>query len=129
MRKGRQRLRFRHLLLATPLLVSGCAMGIAAGEGGARQIAVRIANRQFDSLTIYLVRSQVPIRLGVVEGHASRTFWLPPAYYAAGDNLSLRAESSGARIVRASIPFNVAGGQTVHWTVHGSAVPSSLVVW
>ncbi|MGH7552862.1 MAG: hypothetical protein ACREMQ_07510, partial [Longimicrobiales bacterium] len=68
--------RFLPLLLVLTT-AGGCVSAGARRESRANAILIRVENAQFENVIVYVVRAEVPVRLGVVEGFQTRSFPLP----------------------------------------------------
>jgi hypothetical protein len=122
-------------LIAIALLtMSACAprraarsvqWGPPAGES-ITQLEVR--NDQWDDLTVYLEREGARFRLGTVAGMSTRVLEVPPEYVTQGGNVRLTGMRPGARLMAASVPFDLARGQHVAWVAARTSGPTPVAV-
>ncbi len=92
-------------------------------------VVLRVENHQYQDLTVYLMRAEVPLRIGFVEGLHARVLRIPASYLGGSPELMLRAESRNAPEAAILSPaFHVDRGQTMEWVVRGATSLSSFRV-
>jgi hypothetical protein len=109
----------RSIVLVSLLSLVACST-VSPGSGARGQnepTAVRIDNQGFVDMTIYAVRSSQRVRLGLVPGHAVRTFDLPQALLGGLATLRFIADPIGATRSSVSEEITVAPGDTVMMTI------------
>ncbi len=122
----RRRLRAALLLLATACTTAPASIRLdAAGYAGGAILHVR--NTDFDDVTVVLVRSGTPIRLGAVPGLSSRVFTLAGAQVGDGGELQLLARTRSNPNAQRSAAFMASVGQRIAWVVN-TRQPSDVVV-
>lgn len=112
-----RRLALGTLLLALPLALPACASG---GEGNDKKAAtprerttVRVENRSFLDMNIYVVRSSQRIRLGSVTGNSTQRFTIPPNLIFGVSTLQFLADPVGASRSPVSNEIRVTEGDEV----------------
>ncbi len=89
---------------------------------------VRVANNEWEDLTIYIAKSESVLRLGSVLGMSTRALQVPAAFVAGGTGLRLLAGPRGAPHIYSSVPFDVVPGRTVWWTLEHRRALSSVSI-
>jgi hypothetical protein len=119
------------------LLATACATPRARGhdpfaqptaQPTSEEVQVFVENRNWEATTIYIARAGTLMRLGIVEGLASRTFRLRSAWLAGASDISFVAEThiSRDRYTLPGVP--AAAGHNLHAVV-GSTLSLSFVRW
>ena len=124
----------RFILLAALLAsVLGATEGcISDRETAARPssegIAIRIVNRNWADMRVYLERDGVRALLGIVTSGKTADFPAPRDMTAAAGTLRLIGDPVGSQIVFASESFRVDPGQTVEWTIRVRPAYSGITI-
>ncbi len=87
-------------LLPLVLLLAALTLSCGSSKPGARARAkttVEVENRNFNDMTVYVIRESLRQRLGIVSGGASRTFTLPDFIVSGGRTLRFQADPIGGR--------------------------------
>lgn len=108
------------LLVLAPLLLAGCGAARSAGSA-AEGATVRVENRAFNDMTIYVVTVGQPIRLGTVTGNSTAVLRIPPSVVGLGQEMSFRADPIGSSAVSSSFSIYVAPGEEVTITIPSGA--------
>ena len=89
----------RLLLVLVVLLATGACGSASRRAGGAAeaQTTVRVENRNFLDMNVYVVRSGQRIRLGTVPGTSTRVFPIPSHMIFGGTQLQFLADPIGSR--------------------------------
>jgi hypothetical protein len=75
------------------LLAAGCAaLGPSSAPYAIERNTLLVQNRGWEDVTVFVVRGETAIRIGVVPGLGSRTFLLPSAVTGPGGGIQLRAQ-------------------------------------
>ena len=99
----------------------------AAADTAARQpIQVRIDNRNFSDMNVYLVNEGTRVLLGSAPGMAKTTLSLPSSSVSGRWQVRLMADPIGGSSAIRTPSLLVAPGQNVYWTI-GSDPASSFV--
>jgi hypothetical protein len=88
-------------------------VGTGSGAGQNEPTAVRVDNQGFTDMTVYAVRSSQRVRLGLVPGHAVKTFDVPPGLVSGLTTLRFVADPIGSTRPSVSEEITVAPGDTV----------------
>jgi hypothetical protein len=110
-------------------VLSACGVR-EAGQGGVSTapVTIRIVNRNWADMRVYLQRNGARGLLGVVTSGATADFTAPPDLDTPGATLRLVADPIGSTVAFASEPFQVAPGQTVEWTIRTRPAQSGVTV-
>ena len=121
------------MVAALWLAVGGCASRRAAGTQAPatsyRQPAtLRVHNAHWSDIRIYVVRLEMPLRLGTVTSGSSAIFEIPPDFVSGGSDVSVVAVPvAGAASYRASLN-GVTYGDFVDLTIENLLQYSHLVI-
>jgi hypothetical protein len=92
------------------------------------QIAVEVDNRNWSDITVYLMTSGLPQRLGMVTALSNATFVFPSLRVNTGNGVRLRAlPVAGTAFTTETIL--VLPGQAISWTVENDLDASSFTVY
>jgi hypothetical protein len=104
----------RSIVLVFFLSLLACStVGTGSGAGQNEPTAVRVDNQGFTDMTVYAVRSSQRVRLGLVPGHAVKTFDVPPGLVSGLTTLRFVADPIGSTRPSVSEEITVAPGDTV----------------
>jgi hypothetical protein len=124
----------RFILLAAFLgiilaALAGCASSAeTAASPGTEVLTIRVVNRNWADMRVYLERDGLRDFLGMVTTGTTASFSAPPDMTAAAGSLRLIGDPVGSRLVFASEWFVAEPGRTVEWTIRVRPAYSSLVV-
>lgn len=123
----------RHVvLIAAVCALPGCATthGRPSGEP-ALGAELRVENRGWSDVVVYVVHAGVRTRLGTVTGVRTMSLLLPSRMLLPGDALRFVAHTLGSQADGdvASDPVYVRPGQRVVWTLEQDPRLSSIGVW
>jgi hypothetical protein len=111
------------------LLAAGCAaLGPPIDPYAIERNALVVQNRGWEDVTIFVVRGDAAIRIGVVQGLSSRVFVLPSAITGSGLTLQLRGERRITDQAFTSHVFNVQPGEMASWTIEALPSLSHVIV-
>jgi hypothetical protein len=118
------------LLLAGVLAgVAGCASrGEAEAQAVSQDVTIRIINRNWADMRVYLERDGVRDLLGVVTSGKSADFPAPRDLTTAAGSLRLIGDPVGSRLVFASESCGGDPGQTVEWTIRVRPAYSGITI-
>ena len=106
--------------LALVLLLAAFTLSCGSGKPAARgskKTTLQVENRNFNDMTIYVIRESLRQRLGVVSGNTTRTFPLPDFIVAGGRTLRFQADPIGGRARPISQDITVFPGDTVFFII------------
>lgn len=126
--------------LAIGLLWAGCARPPGTSETPPPvdnvereelvETTIRVENRHWSDVTIYLLRRSARARLGIVTSNATQTFQVPIGMGAGGAiNLTLIADVIGSETEYRSDPLTVLQGQEVLLRLEVQMIHSSTSVF
>ena len=116
-------------LIASALLLSSCAaLGPAAERHSRERNTLLVQNRGWDDVTVYVVRGETDIRVGVVQALSSRMFPLPSSVAGPGTPIRLRGRKRLQDEVFTSHAFNMSPGEVARWTIEALPTLSSLFI-
>jgi hypothetical protein len=124
--------RRRTKLITSALLVqllAGCAaLGPPIDPYAIERNALVVQNRGWEDVTVFVVRGDAAIRIGVVQGLSSRVFVLPSAVTGSGLTLQLRGQRRITDQAFTSHIFNMQPGERASWTIEPLPSLSHVVV-
>ncbi len=128
-RLAQLRLLFLLLVAATAFAASGCYhRGVGNQEEEEEPVYVAVTNHNSLDMTIYVVRSGMRMRLGMVTTTSTGHYKLTMAQVGGDGSFQLLASPIGGRRPFYSDMLHVAPGQVVEWNLEMSLPQSSLVV-
>lgn len=95
---------------------------------GTEALTIRVVNRNWADMRVYLEREGLRDLLGVVTTGTTASFSAPPDMAAAAGSLRLVGDPIGSRLVFESERFVAEPGRTVEWTIRVRPDYSTLVV-
>ncbi len=105
-------LRSLSLLLLLVAVTTGCGSSKTGTRTQAKTV-VEVENRNFNDMTVYVIRESLRQRLGIVSGGARRSFPLPDFIVEGGRTLRFQADPIGGRARPVSQDITVFPGDTV----------------
>ncbi|HET8655639.1 MAG TPA: hypothetical protein VFL93_09020 [Longimicrobiaceae bacterium] len=105
--------RFASILCLVLAGLAGCLSHGGGGPGPASGAALRVENRSFYEMDIFVLRGSLRERLGSVPATNTRTFPLPASMLTVTTPLRFVADPVGSSIVSASEELAVSPGDTV----------------
>jgi len=108
----------RGVLLALALLSAGCSHAVNAGppEPEART-TVRVDNRNFLDMNVFVLRAGQRIRLGTVTGLSSQVFTIPPDIVRSSPQLQFELHPIGGRGNPRTETISVQPGDEIDLTI------------
>ena len=107
----------------------GRSIGAAAAESGnAGTITVRVVNRAWLDITVYLLQGTHRDRIGVATASSTSTFHIPLRQLSAGAEYRLYGDPIGSRQTVRSEPLHAQDGDVVTWTLEDDLARSSIDV-
>jgi hypothetical protein len=95
------------------LLLSSCATTRQAGERSEPKIAVRVENRNYLDMKIYIIRGSERIRIGTVTGNTTEMLFVPESFVINAGLVRFLAEPIGSNRAPISQEISVHPGQEV----------------
>jgi hypothetical protein len=93
--------------------LGGCLFHGSSGAGPESGAALRVENRSFYDMDIFVLRGSLRARLGSVPATNTRTFPIPSSMLTVTTPLRFVADPNGSSIVSASEELAVSPGDTV----------------
>jgi len=119
-------------LAAALLVLSGCASMGSTGEGDAESgdagVRLRVQNRHWRDVVVFVTRGGARNRLGMVTSNSSRDFRLRQDFVAGGYTVTLRVEVVGSDESLRSGPVTVSRGSVVVWRLRPVLTQSDVSV-
>jgi hypothetical protein len=113
-------MRKRLVAVATLVLASGACKTTTPGAEGIDRYepaAVRVDNRGFADMTVYVARSSQRQRLGLAPGNSVTVFTLPPSLVGGATPVRFIADPIGSPRASVSEEITVSPGDTVTVTI------------
>lgn len=112
------------------VILSGCASRRTTASDGRIEetLTVRIVNRNWADMRVYIERDGLRVVLGLVTSGSTETFAAPREMTGAAATLRLIGDPVGSALVFDSGPFTADRGQTVEWTIRVRPAQSGLSV-
>jgi hypothetical protein len=118
--------------------LSGCAsappshdlMGFTAEETSRadQRTTVRVTNNNWSSMTVYLLRNGLPVRLGTVQSMATAELTIPPDLVDTAARTQLAARAAVRQGEFVSAPVLLAAGQSVTFVIENNLRLSTAIV-
>jgi hypothetical protein len=121
----------------TPLLAIGMAAVLAAGCAALgppvdpyaiERNALVVQNRGWEDVTVFVMRGEAAIRIGIVQGLSSRVFVLPSSVTGSGLTMQLRGQRRITDQAFTSHVFDMEPGEMASWTIEPVPSLSHVVV-
>ena len=131
---GRRRLRQLTAIAALgPTTLAAChqghSVGTAAVESGYNgSITIRVVNRAWLDITIFLLQGNHRDRIGVATATSTSTFQIPLRQFSAGAEYRLYGDPVGSRQTVRSESLHAQDGDVVTWTLEDDLARSSIDV-
>lgn len=127
----------RAMLTAGMVVLAGaCAPGTEStayvpGLDGAGQeeTTVRVANNNWNNMTVYVVRGSSRHRLGTVTSMNTETFRIPAAFLTGTDAVRLVADPLGSSDTYTTPTVQVQPGEEIEFDIENHIAISSVSVW
>ncbi|WP_457654591.1 hypothetical protein [Rhodocaloribacter sp.] len=106
--------------LALVLLLAAVNLSCGSGKSATRatsKTTVEVENRNFNDMTVYVIRESLRQRLGVVSGNTTRTFPLPDFIVSGGRTLRFQADPIGGRARPISRDITVFPGDKILFVI------------
>lgn len=111
------------------LVAAGCAaLGPPGDPYAIERNALVVQNRGWEDVTVFVVRGEAAIRIGVVQGLSSRVFVLPSAVTGSGLTLQLRGQRRITDQAFTSHAFSMQPGEMASWTIEPLPSLSHVIV-
>ena len=113
--------------------LAGCHQGrsigaAAAAAGDSGSITVRVVNRAWLDVTVYLLQGSHRDRIGVATASSTSTFQIALRQLSAGAEYRLYGDPIGSRQGVRSEPLHAQDGDVVTWTIEDNLARSSIDV-
>jgi hypothetical protein len=119
--------------VAVALSTVACATGgpgrAGGGLRGEESAQVEVKNNNWANIAVYLVRSGMRTRLGMVTSMKTEIFRIPRALLGGTEDVRLVADPIGSSEVYTTPAVQVWPGQTVALTLENHLAISSVAVW
>jgi hypothetical protein len=115
-------------LVALSVWAIGCGARGETFERASEPPVIRIVNRNWADMRVYLTRDSARAFLGFVTTGRTEDFVASPDLIGAAGEVRLFADPVGSNRVFRSEPFQLEPGRIVEWTIRVNPVHSSLVV-
>jgi len=120
---------FSALLVALTASACGSAGNAAPADGPTRATTtIEVRNNNWMDMVVYVVRSGMRVRLGMVNSMNETRFRVPPNMLAAGSSVRLEAHPIGSNQSYVAPPVHVAPGQRIDFTIQNHLAISSISV-
>jgi len=128
------RLSMHGMMAALVLMASGCAPAVhrafERNPNAVRQeTEVRVDNRNWADVTVYLLQGEMRARLGSVTSMGSQTFSIPAAMLSGTSDVRLYIQALGSRANHRTDRIMLTPGQTVELTIENNMNLTSWAVW
>jgi hypothetical protein len=87
----------RNALIVLALLSAGCGHGVRSAPDPQAETTVRVENRNFLDMTVYVLQSSQRIRLGMVTGLSTQVFTIPGYIVRGSGQLQFELHPIGGR--------------------------------
>lgn len=116
--------------LVLAVAASGCARATAGTDVQSIRptTTVQVSNQGWSDVVVYVLRSGMKWRLGMVTSQTSRTFEMPRGVLPEAGSLRLLADPIGSK-EHLTAPFQVTSGQRVALTLQNVLSMSYVSVW
>ena len=118
----------RFILMLALTTACGASMGARHSTPSPASTVLEVRNNHWEEVTVFLLRGDVPLKLGVVPAMRSERFTLPNSYIGSGIDFRLGAESFAARERVSSEGVSVSPGRRIYWTVEGRLKSSGIMI-
>lgn len=111
------------------LSLGGCGsrgLNPFSGSAASARTELRVENRNWADMTIYLHRGSSRQRLGLVSTNQTRSFALPEHLVASGASVAFEADPVGSDESYRSPSLTLTGGERVTWTLMANLAQSTL---
>ena len=107
----------------------GASVGAAAAESGYNgSITLRVVNRAWLDVAVYLLQGSHRDRIGMATATSTSTFQIALRQFSAGGEYRLYGDPVGSRQTVRSEPLHAQDGDVVTWTLEDDLARSSIDV-
>lgn len=109
---------WKYSVLLVLVTIAACtAPGLAGGGPEPQTTVLRVTNQSFDNVTVYVVRSTMRRRLGMVNAISTQSFRIPPDMVLEANTLSFQTDPIGARREPVTQEMLVRAGDQISMTI------------